>query len=218
MKVTYLYHSGYLVETTNYNFIFDCINPNELKLDEEKANLIFITHHHADHFVPEIFDLDGHFIVGFDVNVPPFINRYYQMKVGQTIKINELEIKAFGSTDDGVSFYIEDIDIKILYAGDLNNWHWKLESTAEEIETMNHEYLSIINEMKGMEVDLLFYPIDPRMKVDLDLGLNQLLERIKVKRIFPMHFSPDLTAIHMYYQSPSIDDRIVPVVERNSRY
>ncbi|MEI3154718.1 MAG: hypothetical protein V8S95_06185 [Odoribacter sp.] len=44
-----------------------------------------------------------------------------------------MRIKAFGSTDIGISFLIDIDNIRIFHAGDLNNWHWEEESTPEEI-------------------------------------------------------------------------------------
>ncbi len=216
MKITYLYHSGYMVETEKCVLLFDCINLSEVSINDQKPLYIFVSHHHRDHFQPEILGLNGMKFVGYDVLIPVEAKDVMVLKPGDEVEHQILKIKAFGSADAGVSFLIEIEQQFLFYAGDLNNWHWKLESTLDEIEAMNQQYLEIIQPLEGRKIDILFYPLDPRLGVDIDLGLRQLLELIQVRHIFPMHFSSDLGAIAAYYEASSFNDRIIPITQPNT--
>ena len=55
MKVTYLYHSGFLVEWENCCFLFDYIRGDLPQQAMQKPFFVFCSHSHGDHFTPEIF-------------------------------------------------------------------------------------------------------------------------------------------------------------------
>ena len=57
MKVTYLAHSGILVELKDYYCIFDYYKGELPLLDKEKDVIVFCSHSHNDHYNPLIFDL-----------------------------------------------------------------------------------------------------------------------------------------------------------------
>ena len=78
---------------------------------------------------------------------------------------------------------------KVFHAGDLNNWHWEKESTTDEIEEAEQNYLDEINNLSN-DVDSLYlvmFPVDPRMEGDITRGARQFLEKIRVKYFVPMH-------------------------------
>ena len=55
MKVTYLAHSGFLVEMEEAYFLFDYYKGELPKIDREKEWYVFASHAHYDHFRKEIF-------------------------------------------------------------------------------------------------------------------------------------------------------------------
>lgn len=57
LHVTYLYHSGFLVETENCFCLFDYYKGTLPPLDPDKPVLVFVSHSHEDHYNPEIFTL-----------------------------------------------------------------------------------------------------------------------------------------------------------------
>ena len=58
MKVTYLYHSGFLVEWENCCFLFDYIRGDLPQQAMQKTFFVFCSHSHGDHFTPT-FGLPG---------------------------------------------------------------------------------------------------------------------------------------------------------------
>ena len=57
MKITYIHHSSFLVETEENYFLFDYFEGKLPQLKEDKPLLVFASHRHGDHFSPVIFDL-----------------------------------------------------------------------------------------------------------------------------------------------------------------
>ena len=57
MKITYLNHSGFLLEWPECYWIFDYYKGEIPVLDAEKDIFVFCSHSHHDHFNPEIFQL-----------------------------------------------------------------------------------------------------------------------------------------------------------------
>ena len=78
----------------------------------------------------------------------------------------------------------------IFHAGDLNNWHWKEESTGEEVREAENAYFSeldVISRHVG-RIDLVMFPVDPRLGKDYMLGAKQFVDRFQVGTFVPMHF------------------------------
>ncbi|MFZ1647205.1 MAG: MBL fold metallo-hydrolase, partial [Blautia wexlerae] len=57
MKITYINHSGFLVETRDCYYIFDYYKGELPNLDKEKEVIVFCSHFHKDHFNPQIFGI-----------------------------------------------------------------------------------------------------------------------------------------------------------------
>ena len=57
MRVTFIGHSGFLVETATAYFLFDYFHGGIPALDRDKPLVVFASHKHRDHYNPEIFNL-----------------------------------------------------------------------------------------------------------------------------------------------------------------
>ena len=57
MTVTYIGHSGFLLETEDAYFLFDYFEGTIPELKNNKSIIVFSSHRHHDHFNPEIFEL-----------------------------------------------------------------------------------------------------------------------------------------------------------------
>lgn len=215
MKIIIRYgeHCGYLVETPTWQWVFDWIKQPLPSLDKKTIN--FITHSHDDHFDRAILNQSFDYrVVSKDCEVAAS-KRVKVVEVGDVLTIDEVKITVLGSTDLGVSYLVESPETTLFYGGDLNDWHWEKESTCEEIKEMQEWFLWLIQPLKGKKVDFLFFDIDPRLEVDYDRGLRQLLEIFEAKVIFPMHFSWNKEEIETYYLQSAIDN-LIEVKEINS--
>lgn len=189
VTVEYLSHSGYVVETDKIILIFDYVNgilPSKY-LKSDKQCCFFITHHHSDHFSQSVFSYKKTVVMSDDINLDSFFN-VFKVRDGDMIVCDKISVKVFGSTDEGVSFLVSDGDVNIFHAGDLNNWHWKDESTSEEIEFAQKSFLDIVAQVAEYPIDIAMFPVDARMGSEFDLGARQFVDRCQPTHFFPMHF------------------------------
>ena len=203
MKLTYVYHSCFVIESDSFTLIFDYYKDSEQKYNQNHLDhfsgkiYVFSSHSHRDHFNPEILTwkerrTDIQYILSQDIvdnDLYHGDDAFIIDKLG-VFKDELLTVKAFGSTDIGVSFLVEAGGKKIFHSGDLNNWHWNKESTKEEVEEAETHYLNELALLKAETdtLDVLMYPIDHRLGEDYTRGAEQLLEKIKVDLFVPMHF------------------------------
>ena len=96
-------------------------------------------------------------------------------------------MKTFGSTDEGLSYLLEVDGKKIFHAGDLNWWHWEGE-TDQEKEAAQKMFFKEIDILKGSEIDIAFFPVDPRLEDAYYYGGKYFIEEVCPKVFIPMHF------------------------------
>lgn len=217
MRLTYIYHSCYLLETDEYKIVIDYYKDSGDKPDhgiihdqvlaDSKPLYVLSSHFHPDHFNRDILLWKAKrsnitYIFSKDIleNKKADTDDAIYLEKGETYKDDRLTIKAFGSTDVGISFYIETAGKRLFHAGDLNNWHWKDESTREEIAEAEDFYereLSDVAKEIG-ELDFAMFPIDPRLGTDFMLGAIQFINRIRVKQLAPMHFGEAYEKIALF--------------------
>jgi len=72
----------------------------------------------------------------------------------------------------------------------LNNWHWKDESTPQEVAEAEGNYLKELDIIakETSVMDLVMFPVDPRLGTDFMRGAQQFIDRIKTSVFVPMHF------------------------------
>ncbi len=206
MKLIYVYHSGFILENDNIVVVIDYYKDSGWKGKEgtvheylrntEKRMYILASHAHPDHFNPEIFGWSEkknlRYILSSDIRKG---NKEWEDDVvwldkGETWQDDFLRIKAYGSTDVGISFLLHTEGKRMFHAGDLNNWHWREESTEQEVEEAEKAFLrEVVVLAKDADfLDLAMFPVDPRLGVDYMSGAKQFIDRIPVRKFVPMHF------------------------------
>ena len=98
------------------------------------------------------------------------------------------QVKAYGSTDAGVSFLVTVDGMKFFHAGDLNFWHWREVSNARQIQEADEDFRSEMADLQGVEIDVAFFPVDPRLGMLFDAGANYFTLTAKPRLLLPMHF------------------------------
>ena len=200
-KITYLFHSGFTIETDTQFIVFDYFKDNCIKqkskdcgqlctksFPRDKRVTFFVSHAHYDHFDKEIFKFveEAHYVISNDVK----IKEDGKIKICapyEKFEYNGLKIQTFGSTDAGLSFLIELDGKRVFHAGDLNWWHWEGESEAER-DYAKAFFFEELDKLKGQEVDIAFFPVDPRLEAAYYYGGEQFIRAIKPKHFIPMHF------------------------------
>lgn len=183
-SVTYLKHSGFSVRTDAHELLFDYIGDGFTR-SGELPMIALASHAHGDHYLPEIQNLADACVLGEGIG--SFAGAKV-MKPGDAIEVFGAKISAFGSTDEGVSFLVESGGLRIFHAGDLNFWHWRDESTEDEVRQMLEAFESVLDALDGKPVDLAFFPVDARMGAGHDEGANMYVQRIAPKILIPMHW------------------------------
>lgn len=192
IRVTYLGHSGFLVETGEEYFLFDYYKGVLPSINEKKKMYVFVSHAHYDHYGKAIYDLRRkfgkvHYILSSDL--PPE-NGDDVTVAGpcEEITVGECRIRTLRSNDQGVAFLVKDREGHAFYhAGDLNWWHW--EGEPEEYNTgMRRSYQSEINKLQPEKIDVAFVPVDPRLGEQYCWGIDCFMKRTQTKYVFPMHF------------------------------
>lgn len=205
-KINYLFNSGFAVETGDYLFIFDyfkdktstleksisngAVGEDDLKID--KKIFVFASHHHEDHYNPVIFNWrnirpDINYILSSDIECGKKDDKIHVLSTYEELDIEGVHIKAYGSTDEGISFLIKIDETVIYHAGDLNWWHWSGDS-KEENEKAEVWFKEEIERIKGQKIDISFFPVDPRLKDSYYIGAEYFINEICPKILIPMHF------------------------------
>lgn len=204
MKIYYLDHSGFAVILQNRLFVFDYANHSPQGGWEQgvipvsdlggfDAVYFFVSHSHGDHFLRGIYSF-----AQYNPNTRYFLspdvtqNRDVAFTVlpkGRAYKDDFLTVRAFGSTDMGVSYLAEAGGRKLFHAGDLNCWHWQGEWSAEEEQEARDFYEEELDFLApyAENIHTAFLPVDPRMKDPYDDGARIFAERFRPRHIVPMH-------------------------------
>lgn len=201
LDITYYHHSGFSAALDDTLLIFDYWTgehgelpfPKRITpeiLGRYREIVVFISHEHPDHMDPAVFEWRKNFPVTYIVSHDmPVGTRGKRMAPGDSLTVSEnVKVRAFESTDLGVSFLVDLRGIKIFHAGDLNFWHWREESTLKEIEEAEQDFNQAVEPLKGEAIDVAFFPVDPRQGRLFDAGANTFILSVKPRLMIPMHF------------------------------
>lgn len=216
MKLTYIFHSGFVLETERCILVFDYwMDPSRVMdnyKNTKKHVYVFASHFHEDHFTKEIFKWKDSitnitYILSKDILKRRRANREdatVWMAKGATWEDDNLKVIATGSNDSGVSWIIKTEGKTIFHAGDLCNWYARfLADGCPEGTIYSEEFQEFINpvaeekrflgELKDIRkitdtFDLIMFPVDGRIGNGYTLGGRQFIERFEVGMFVPMHF------------------------------
>lgn len=201
MNVTYIHHSGFLIETETAYYLIDYFQGSIPSLNPCKPVLVLASHKHHDHYQKSVFStLQGmgmrHIYAVLSRDIPSgarpedvpctcvSAGKRYELPQGQ-------ELVTFRSTDLGVAFLIRDGKALFYHAGDLNDWVWSEES-ADDNRQMTFKYRKQIDllaqELDGRTLDAAFVVLDPRQEQDYYRGMLYFLQNIPCDCVYPMHY------------------------------
>ena len=210
-EIYYIYHSGFAIKTKNHFLIFDyykepivndeihkqsaLLLPENIK--EMKNVYVFSSHSHEDHFNSKILDWEKYnssiqYILSNDIKIDKNKLNYNFIGEGDEKLFEDVYVKAYGSTDIGISFLVKVDGLTIFHAGDLNWWHWK-EDSLEEQNTSESLFKAQIEKLKEEKpIDIAFFPVDPRLEEFYCIGGEYFSKKINPNLLIPMHFGDDV--------------------------
>ena len=236
MRVTFLDHSGFLVEADSVTLLFDWWKGELQALRPGVPLYVFASHRHEDHFKPEIFALDKwkdevlddgdhdvYFLLGKGISLdlrrrqrwgvsPVTAGKARVRRGGQTLSLPQAEIETLPSTDEGVAFLVTLPDGETLFhAGDLNWWHWEGEDRSWN-HNMEANFKKYVEPLRGRDIGLAMLPLDPRLGEDGFRGPAYFLETANIRRFLPMHQWGDFQFTRKFLEKyPAFTGRTVPV-------
>ena len=216
MRLTYLFHSGFVVESERALLVFDYwMDPKGVMdsvLQSDKPLYVFSSHFHEDHFSRDIFEWRTRrpnvtYLLSKDILRHRRADREEAdvwLAKGGTWSDDLLSVHALGSTDSGVSWIVEVEGKCLFHAGDLNNWYARFLSDitpgdiihsvemGEDIDPVAHEkqFLGELKDIRKVSdhFDVAFFPVDGRIGNGYTLGGRQFIDRFQVGLFVPMHF------------------------------
>lgn len=232
MKVTYIHHSSFLVETETCYLLFDYYKGKIPELRPGKSLYVFASHSHYDHFDPVIFDLaKKHEPVTFILSDDIPRRRVPRARLSQTVFLGPyrtwtdgtITVETLKSTDLGVAFWISmeegaGIPLNFYFAGDLNDWNW--DGDAGDL-ALEQDYIKELQRIQGRTADVAFVPVDPRLGRNFALGLAYFIKYVDAETIFPMHFWKKYDVIDRVKRYPgtsAVKDKIQNITYEGEEY
>ena len=234
MTVTFLDHSGFLVELPAVTLLFDWWK-GELPSLPAKPLLVCTSHRHPDHFDPKIFSLDDgarpvRFLLGKGIRLTgrnrerwglseETAGKCQVLSGGETVSpLPGVAVETLPSTDEGVAFLVTADGQAVFHAGDLNWWHWEGEDPAWN-RNMAVDFQRYAEPLRGRRIDLAMLPLDPRLGADGFRGPRYFLELAEIRHFLPMHqwrhfdFTEKFLAAY-----PQFAARTIPVERRGQQF
>ena len=211
-KITYLVHSGFSVETSDHFLLFDYCpslvrNPiiTSEFLKTKKNIYVFVSQSCEDHFdtdilhwqkpnpaITYVFSSDV-FFDRSDINC----HKFHTMSSYEQWTDRSIEIKTFGSTDEGVSFLVQADGLSVFHAGHLNWWRWK-EETQEERNYAEKIFKDEVDKIVGQKIDIAFFPVVGSLEDHAALGAEYFAAKLQPKLLIPMHLGGDLKTTKVF--------------------
>lgn len=205
MRVTHLFHSGFLVELKDCTLLFDWYPTTQERLTADLALIqrdrklyVFVSHAHSDHYLPSIWKLaqvlpgcDVTYIVDAQVagDAPGELDLdVVSCEPEQIYEIDEhMEVTTLNSTDEGLAFCVDVCGRTVYHAGDLSVWWWpeRDRSLNENSEAQCRYFLEVL---EGKHIDLAMLPITPRAGADGDRGIELFMRQVGADVVVPMHY------------------------------
>lgn len=209
IKIDYLGHSGFFVETDRVMLLFDYYIGDLSFLRQkpyEKPLFVLVSHVHSDHFNPGIFALADHhcqtkYLLSFDIKGHPAVpeNRdVHYLEADETYEIEGLgTVMTLLSTDEGIAFLVKTNYETLFHAGDLHWWDWP----GEDPEWLNNQetvFRREILKLAGTPIDVAFAVLDDRLEENFGKGMALILSTLHPRFVLPMHFSKDRSVVERF--------------------
>lgn len=203
-KITYIDHSGFMIETSKVLLVFDYFRDpahevtRALRNSPELPVVFFVSHNHRDHFNHEIFNLGQNhkrlYVISNDV-----IDRDDNLDVpiswvspGDSLEDlpGGISVKAYGTTGKGCAFVVTTDDGRhIFHAGELGEPVSHNDDAPRDAAKYAERFSVAVNRIAGEQsaLDLAIMGVDTVDGPDFAVGATRFIEKIKVDTFVPYH-------------------------------
>ncbi len=226
MNITFIDHSGFLIELSDHVLLFDYYK-GEIPDIPGKQWIVFASHFHQDHYNPAIFALrekyeDVRFVLSKDIykRRKRTLQAPYELVVPhQVYDYGDFLVETYFSTDEGVAFYVEVEGKCIYHAGDLHWWHW-IGEPDEDNTYMEKTFKKEMELLADHQIDVAFMLLDPRQEEAGSWGMTWFMDHIDAKVVFPMHMwgEFDLCGEYLKGDGAAFADRLCTVDHVGQRW
>jgi len=188
------------MEWNSKSIVFDypeTLGTKERELVKEKVVdkelSVLISHSHFDHFSEEFLNLREvarrfKCVVSFDVaeKSSKCAKECYIVNDESTLKIWGAEVKTYGSSDLGVSYFLKINDVTVYFAGDNADWRRK-ELPPQINELVWNVFSKTIDKVRreNVKADIVFIDL---CEICRNLGgILYIVNALKPKLVVPMH-------------------------------
>ena len=204
MRITYIHHSCFLLESTSCAVLVDYWKDtrgeadgivHDLLENDDRPLYVLCTHFHQDHYNPEILSWKSsrvRLILSKDIlrrRRPPLDAASWMVK-GGVFEDEMVCVRAFGSTDSGVSYSVlmKETGQLLFHSGDMGNWRT---GDDEESAVTEKRFLGELKDVRKIhqKVDAVMLPVDPRIGEYALRGMEQFLKAVPARLVIPMHFT-----------------------------
>ncbi len=236
MKVTYVYHSCYIVELDHTILVFDYFMGKLPEFDKNKKIFFFASHKHQDHFSMQVFGFaqkytNIKYVFSNDIRISEKYleqNGYSKELKDKIIRVGKrdeklidgVKVETLKSNDAGVAFIVTAEDKCIYHAGDLNWWQWEGEEESYNA-SLEFKYTMEIDKLKDRKIDVAFVPLDSRLNTSFYKGIDYFARTTKAELIFPMHMWRKYEIIEKLKRSEitkSYRQRIITIEKENESW
>ena len=225
MKVTYLHHSGFMVELYKKVLEFDYYTQSgrfnflSERVFDGKDLIFFASHMHEDHFDRRIGNWlpQAAFVLSDDIRMENAkTGNVLMVEAGKEYEFCDMEIKTLKSNDEGVAFLIRTEGKTIYHGGDLNWWHWNGEPDDFNND-IEKSYCGETNKLIGEKIDVAFVPADPRLEDKALWAVDYFMAKVGAKAVFPMHFWDQFNICEQLKEKP-YGEYMMVINERNQSF
>ncbi|MTI60745.1 MAG: MBL fold metallo-hydrolase [Firmicutes bacterium] len=203
--IYHLYHSGVFLEIDDtvliFDYYYDIPVPGREGLEagvvdtaclKGKRVYVFVTHRHSDHYNPLIFDWQKRvkgikYILSNDIKIKSRGHNMIFMEKYQERIIDDIKVRTYGTTDQGLSYFLEVKDLNIYHAGDLNWWKWPGFSIEKQLQE-ERDFKNEVARIKDEVIDIAFIPVDPRLGENYYLAGKYFAQSLEPELLVPIHF------------------------------
>ncbi len=202
--VTFFYQSSFTVAIERTLLIFSYRETDLPQLEEAyrlsekdfygfQNIVVFVPRNSLEHHDPVIYTWKQSFPITYVVSEDarkdaPNLPNVRVIAKGGSLSVAGVSVKAFGSTDEGISLLVKAGGMRIFHAGDLNLWHWREENTLRDIAEAEDLFYQVVSEIPKDPMDLCMFPVDPNLGGFYDAGANHFIMAFKPRVFFPMHW------------------------------
>lgn len=238
MRIYYLYNSGFLMDLGDIALVFDYYRTDAqggkgllggqvpLEFLQQKAKVhVFASHAHPDHYNGCVLEWKNigvpvEYYLSDDIPIGHKGSNMHLFSPLSEHQAEDIRVRAYASTDEGVSFFVETAGMKIFHAGDLNDWTWRNEADETYIAQAHKAFMDAMQpiERDVQRPDVAFFPVDPRMEIDYDAGALYFAQAIRPKLFIPMHFRRSVQAPMEFAQKLHLPDVSVWTFDHRGAY